>query len=152
MAHTNESAREQVLDKLAVAVDQLAIGLASLGEAYEEVDDRLGEALEQQLFRPTQAAYGRARRTHAEFAQRYQLPARVFEPGSLGLHSGDPRVHLHRALDAIEQADHVISELQDSMLPIEVGDEELRAGLSQTRALIAPLPAHARQLVRTLGR
>jgi hypothetical protein len=152
MAYTSESARKQLLDQLAVAVDQLALALASLGEAYEEADERLAEALEQQLFRPAQAAYGRGRRTHAEFAQRYQLPARAFEPGSPGLHSADPRVHLQRAVDAIEQADHVISDLQDSMLPVEVGDRELRDGLTETRELISQAPAAGRQLLRTVGR
>ena len=52
------------------------------------------------------------------------------------------KIHHHNA----------IGELQDSLLPVEVGDTELRAGLSRTRELIAPLPAAAREMVRTLGR
>jgi hypothetical protein len=52
----------------------------------------------------------------------------------------------------MEQADHTIAELQDSMMPVEVGDTELRAGLSDTRSLIAELPARGRRLLRALGR
>jgi len=152
MAYTSESARIQLLDQLAEAVDQLAIALASLGEAYELVDELTGELLEDRLFRPVQAAYGRARRTHSEFAQRHQLGERAFAPGSPGAHSADPRVHLDRAIAAIERADHVIAEMQDSMLPVEVGDRELRDGLTETRELIAAAPGNGRQLLRTIGR
>jgi hypothetical protein len=152
MAYTSESARIQLLDQLGEAADQLAVALASLGEAYELVDEHTAERLEERLFRPVQAAYGRARRTHTEFAQRHQLPARAFAPGSPGAHSSDPRVHLDRAIAAIEQADHTIAEMQDSMLPVEVGDRELRDGLTETRELIATGPGDGRQLVRTIGR
>lgn len=152
MAYTSESARTQLLDQLAVAVNQLAVALASLTEAYEEVDERTADVLEQRLFRPVQGAYGRARRTHSEFAQRHQLPVRTFEPTPPIAPSGDPRVHLERAITAIEQADHVVAEMQDSMLPVEVGDRELRDGLTETRELIAAAPGYGRQLLRTIGR
>jgi hypothetical protein len=152
MAYTSESARTQLLDQLAVAVNQLAVALASLAEAYEEVDERTADVLEQRLFRPVQGAYGRARRTHSEFAQRHQLPVRTFEPTQPVAHSADPRVHLERAITAIEQADHVVAEMQDSMLPVEVGDRELRDGLTETRELIAAAPGYGRQLLRTIGR
>jgi hypothetical protein len=152
MAYTSESARAQILDELGEAVDQLAAALASLGEAYEEVDEHTAEVLEERLFRPVQGAYGRGRRTYAEFAERYGLSARSFEAGSPGAHSADPRVHLERAITAIEQADQVVAEMQDSMLPVEVGDRELREGLTATRELIAAAPAHGRQLLRTIGR
>ena len=46
----------------------------------------------------------------------------------------------------------MLGELQDSMLPIEVGDVELRAGLSEVRELIGGVRVRARELVRTLGR
>ena len=38
------------------------------------------------------------------------------------------------------------------MLPIEVGDPELRAGLQEVRQQLAALPVGARQLLRTFGR
>jgi hypothetical protein len=152
MAYTAGEARGQLLEDVADATDQLALALASLGEAYEELDEHTADELEEQLFRPAQSAYGRLRRTHAEFAARHGLPGRNFEPSSGGLHSADPRVYVERAVEAIEQADHVLAELQDSMLPVEVGDRELRAGLSETRETIAELPARARRLMRTQGR
>jgi hypothetical protein len=152
MAYSSESARRQLLDDLAVAVDQLALALASLGEAYEEVDERTADTLEEQLFRPVQAAYGRARRTHAGFAERFGLPGRTFEAGTGGMHSGDPRVYLQRAIEAIGHADQAIAEIQDSMMPVEVGDRELRDGLTETRELIAPVPSRGRELLRMVGR
>jgi hypothetical protein len=152
MSYNAGEARAQLLDDVADATDQLALALASLGEAYEELDEQTADALEQQLFRPTQSAYGRLQRTHAEFAGRHGLPGREFAASSGGLHSADPRVYVDRAIEALERADHVLSELQDSMMPVEVGDRELRAGLSETRATIAELPARARRLMRTQGR
>jgi hypothetical protein len=38
------------------------------------------------------------------------------------------------------------------MLPVEVGDAELRAGLGEVRTLLGDLPARAHEFVRTLGR
>src|ERR1700733_9838265 len=152
MAYNAGEARTQLRGDVAEATDQLALALASLGEAYEELDEQTADALEEQLFRPTQSAYGRLRRTHAEFAARHRLPGRDFAPSSGGMHSGDPRVYVDRAVDAIERADQTLAELQDSMLPVEVGDRELRAGLSETRESIADLPARATRLMRTQGR
>jgi hypothetical protein len=152
MSYSAGEARVQLLEEVADATDQLALALASLGEAYEELDEQTADVLEEQLFRPTQSAYGRLRRTHAEFAARHRLPGREFEASSGGLHSADPRVYVDRAIDAIERADQVLANLQDSMLPVDVGDRELRAGLSETRATIADLPARARRLMRTQGR
>ena len=152
MSYSAAEARAQMLDDVADATDQLALALASLGEAYEELDEQMADALEEQLFRPTQSAYGRLRRTHSEFAGRQGLPGREFEASSGGLHSADPRVYVDRATEAIERAEHMLAELQDSMMPVEVGDRELRAGLSETRATIAELPARARRLMRTQGR
>jgi hypothetical protein len=152
MAYSAEEARRQLLDDVAEATDQLALALASLGEAYEELDEQTADGLEEQLFRPVQAAYGRLRRTHSEFAERYRLPGRTFERSSGGMHSGDPRVYVERAVEAIERADHGLSELQDSMMPVEVGDRELRDGLSEVREAIAELPARARRLMRAQGR
>ena len=59
---------------------------------------------------------------------------------------------IERAAEAVEGADGAIAGLQDSMLPVEVGDQELRAGLSEARALIDRVPALAHRFVRTVGR
>jgi hypothetical protein len=152
VAYSASEARTQLLGDIADATDQLALAVAALTEAYEELDEQTADQLEEELFRPVQAAYGRLRRTHAEFAERYRLPVRAFQPSSGGVHSGDPRVYVDRAVDAIERADLGLSELQDSMMPVEVGDRELREGLSAVREAIAELPARARRLMRAQGR
>ncbi len=46
----------------------------------------------------------------------------------------------------------MLASLQDSLLPVDVGDEEVRAGLSAVRRGIADVPARARSIARTLGR
>jgi hypothetical protein len=152
MAYRAGEARQQLLDAVAAAIDQLALAVAALGEAYEELDEQTADQLEEELFRPVQHAYARLRRTHTEFAGRFGLPGRTFERSSGGMHSGDPRVYVERAVEAIERADQVLAELQDSMMPVEVGDRELRDGLSATRETIAELPARARRLMRAQGR
>ena len=38
------------------------------------------------------------------------------------------------------------------MRPVEVGDAELRAGLSEVRALVADLGPRGREFLRTFGR
>jgi hypothetical protein len=141
-----------LLDDLAVATDALGRALAALGEAYEQLDERTADTLEEQLFGPVQKAYGRAQRTHAGFAERFGLPARSFAPGSGGPPSRGVRGFVEDATAAATEADARIAELQDSMRPVEVGDAELRAGLSEVRRLIADVPAHARAFVRVLGR
>ena len=145
-------ARRQILDELGQAVDQLAVAIDALGEAYEAADERTAETLETELFRPVQGAYGRARRTRSGFAERHQLELDTPPGAAAGAPSGDPRVHLERAIAALEQADQVIAEMQDSMLPVEVGDRELRDGLTAVRELIAAAPGEARGLVRLSGR
>ena len=42
-------------------------------------------------------------------------------------------------------------ELQDSLLPVESGDAELRQGLAEVRELLS-LSVPAREFLRTLGR
>jgi hypothetical protein len=152
MSYSAAEARRQLLDDVAEATDQLALAVAALTEAYEELDEQTADRLEAELFRPVQAAYGRLRRTQAEFAERHALPVRAFAPSSGGMHSGDPRVYVERAVDAIERADQGVADLQDSMMPVEVGDRELREGLSEVRETIADLPARARRLMRAQGR
>jgi hypothetical protein len=152
MAYNAGEAREQLLEDVAEATDQLALAVAALGEAYNELDEQTADRLEEELFRPAGAAYGRLQRTHAAFADRYGLSGRTFEPSSGGLHSADPRVYVERAVEAIERADQGLAELQDSMMPVEVGDRELREALSEVRETLGDLPARARRLMRAQGR
>lgn len=152
MAYTDREAREQLLDALAEATNELARALASLGEAYQQLDDRQGDRLEEELFRPVQRAYGRAARTHAEFASRHGLPSREFKSASAGVPSTGVKGFIDDAVGAVGRAEAELVALQDSLMPIEVGDESLRAGLSEVRELISAIPRRARELVRTFGR
>ncbi len=152
MTYTTAQARQQLLDTVAEATEELASALASLGEAYERLDEHTAEKLERELFLPVQKAYGRAQQAHAGFADRHGLPSRVFEPASLGAPSQDVKGLLDSAVEAAARADGALATLQDSMLPVEVGDAELRAGLQEVRRLLGDLRRRARELVRTLGR
>ena len=152
MAYTTAEAREQLLRALGEAADELALALACLSAAYEQLDDNAADRLEAQLFSPVQSAYARARSTYADFAERHDVEARGFEPRSAGVQSQGARAFVERAVAAAAAADREIAALQDSMLPVEAGDVALRAGLSEVRELIDGLPARARELVRTLGR
>jgi hypothetical protein len=76
----------------------------------------------------------------------------VFEPASPGAPSRGVKGFLDDAVGAVGRADSTLAALQDSMLPVEVGDPGLRAGLEDVRNLVGDLRARARELVRTLGR
>jgi hypothetical protein len=152
MAYRTSDARRDLLDTVAEATDELGVALAALGAAYEQLDTNTADRLEEQLFRPAQLAYGRARRVHSGFAERVGLPGRTFEPASAGLPSQGVRGFLERATEAIDDADETLAHLQDSMMPVEVGDAELRAGLASVRELIAQLQTRTPELLRTLGR
>ncbi len=152
MAATDAGARRQLLDAVAAAIDELGLAIASLGEAYDHLDDRTAERLEEDLFRPVQSAYGRAQRTYAEFAGRHGLPGARFEPRSVPVANRGAREPIDDAVAAVRAADDRLSELQDSLLPVEFGDLELRAGLTEVRRLLGDIPGKAREVVRTLGR
>jgi hypothetical protein len=152
VAYTTAEARQQLLDDLARATDELGAALAALGDAYELLDEQSADRMEEELFRPVQVTYGRAQRTHAGFAERHGLPPRAFAPSAAGRGGRDARSLVDAALEAVGEADHLLVEIQDSMMPVEVGDAELRAGLAGLRELVAPLPARGAGLLRTLGR
>jgi hypothetical protein len=152
MAYVTAEARQDLLDAVAEAIDEIGSALAALGAAYEQLDEQTADRMEEELFRPVQVAYGRAQRTHAAFAERYGLRGRTFEPASAGLPSQGVRGFLDSAVDSVEAADDILVELQDSMRPVEVGDAELRAGLAEVRELLGTLRGRAREIVRRLGR
>jgi hypothetical protein len=145
-------ARQELLDTLGDAIDEIAAALAALGEAYEQLSTGPADRLEEELFRPVQAAYGSAKRTHVGFAQRQGLAGRTFEPATPGLPSTGARGFIDSAVASAAEADAVLVELQDSMKPVEVGDAELRAGLAEVRELLGDVRARSREFVRTLGR
>lgn len=154
MTYTSDEGRRELLEATAEAAVAIGTALAALGEAYELVDDDTADRLEAELFGPAQAAFGRAKRGHAEFAERCGLAAQPFAPAA------PPQVppsagavgFLEAAVESAEHADDILSELQDSMLPVEVGDPELRAGIADVRTRLGELPGRAHELLRTLGR
>jgi hypothetical protein len=152
VAYTNAQGRQQLLDTVAVATDEIALALGQLAEAYEQLDEAAAQRLEDELFRPLQQAYGQAQRTHAGFAERHGLPGHAFEPARPHVREHDAKGIIDRATAAVAQADLTLATLQDSMLPVEVGDAALRAGLEQVRMLLADTGRRARELTRTLGR
>jgi ABC-type transporter Mla subunit MlaD len=152
VTYSASEARQELLDTLAEAIDEIADSLAALGAAYEQLGTMPADKLEEELFRPVQAAYGRAKRTHSGFAQRHGLPERQFSPANAGLPSTGIRGFVDNAVDSAAEAEAVLAELQDSMRPVEVGDAELRAGLAEVRELLGDVRGRAREFVRTLGR
>ncbi len=152
MVRTTAEARQQLLDAVEDATEAIGIALACLGAAHEQLDEHNADKLEEELFRPVQLAYGRARRTYAQFAARHGLAGRNFEPPSPGLPSTGARGFIDAAVIAVGRANSALATLQDSLLPVEVGDPELRAALAELRELIGGLDDRAHELVRTLGR
>jgi hypothetical protein len=89
---------------------------------------------------------------HTEFAGRHGLEAGASEEQPTGLASQGAAVFIQRAVEAVGAADRTLAGLQDSMLPVEAGDEELRAGLKAVREPLGGLPGKAREFLRVLGR
>ena len=152
MSVADAEARQQLIDDLAEATDDLGRALASLGAAYEQLDDQQADRLEEQLFRPVQRAYGRAQRTQAEFASRYELNARQFTIPEPGVPSTGIKGFVESALTALELAEARLVSLQESPMAIEVGDVELRAGVAEVRRVIDGVARGGRAFVRTFGR
>lgn len=149
MAYTTAEGRKQLLDTLITASVELDGALQFLGEAYELLDEHLAEQLEDNLFRPVQRAYGQAQHACAE------LSGDATQPG-IEHHRGAPshgvKGFVEEAVGAVSRAETAIAELQDSMLPVEVGDPQLRARLVAIREALAGVPTGARELLRVLGR
>lgn len=152
MALTAVEGRQQLLDGLVEAADALAGAVASLGAAYEQLDQHNADRLEEELFQPLQQALGRAKRTHAAFAARHGLPAHTFRAGQAGLASLRAKGLIERAIDSVSHADGTLATLQDSPLSLELGDVELRSGVAEVRELIDGFIRRSREILRTLGR
>jgi hypothetical protein len=152
MAYTSAEARQELLDGFAEAIERIGVALAALGAAYEQLDEYNADRLEAELFGPVQRAYGRAKSTYAQFAGRHGMPSRTFATPSPGIPSIGAKGFIDGAVNAAAEADSALSALQDSSLPTEVGDLELRAALADVRELLGGVRQRARELERTLGR
>ncbi len=152
MAESDLQARQRLLDVLGEATDELADALAALGGAYEQLDEHQADQLEEQLFRPLQLAYGRAKRTYEDFARRYALARGELKTASAGLPSTGVKGFVDQAVTAAGRAEAELIALQESPMAIEVGDPELRAGISEVRRMIDGFSQRARNFVRTFGR
>jgi len=152
MAYTSAEARQELLDAFGEAIDGIALALAALGAAYEQLDERNADRLEAELFGPVQVAFGRAKSTYTRFADRHGMARRTFATPSPGIPSTGAKGFIDNAVDAVAGADAALSALQDSSLPTEVGDVELRAALTEVRELLGGVRQRARELERTLGR
>jgi hypothetical protein len=152
VAYVTAEARQELLRDVAAAIGELGTALAALGTAYEQLDEQTADALESDIFRPVQVAYGRAKRTHADFARRHALAGRAFEQPAGGTLTRSVKELLEKTVGAVTQADAALADLQDSMRPVEVGDAELRAGLAEVRVLLGPVPGRARRLESLVGR
>ena len=152
MAYTSAEARQELLDALARAIDQIGVALSALGAAYEQLDEGNADRLEEVLFRPVQVGYGRAKSAHAQFAGRHGLTSPPFEAPPPGLPSTGAKGFIDSAVSAVAEADRELSAMQDSSLWAEVGDVELRAAITEVRELLGDVRQRARELERTLGR
>jgi hypothetical protein len=152
MAYSASEARQQLLDTVGEATDELGFALACLAEAYDKLDAHNADRLEEELFRPVQVALRSRAASHSEFAGRHGLPGRTFEQQPAGVSPTGATGYIHQAVEAISEADRALMGLQDSMLPVEVGDAALRSGLADVRDRVRGLPERARELLRTLGR
>ena len=152
MPYTSAEARQELLDSLGAATEEIGFALAALGAAYEQLDEQNADRLEEVLFGPVQVAFGRAKSTYTAFAERHGLPGRTFESASPGLPSTGAKGFIDSAVGAAANADGTLAGLQDSGLPAEVGDVELRAALRDIRALLGDVRKNALALERTLGR
>ena len=150
---SDADARQDLLDALAEAIGELGLALATLGEAYELLDENSQDRLEEQLFGPDPEGL-RPRPAHLRQLRRAGAPAQP---------------HVHRALRrrrtpvtraststapsrrSIEGEERLI-ELQDSMMPVTYGDPELRAGLAEVREFVAAARERSHDFMRTLGR
>lgn len=126
--------------------------MAALGAAYEALDEASADRLEETLFRPIQLAYGRARRTATSFAERVGVEVPVVTPKPEGPPSRGVKGFVGDAAESVFLAESILTELQDSLSPVEVGDAELRAGLVDVRGRIAGFPEAADAFVSRFGR
>lgn len=148
MAYTREEGLERIREEVAGATAEIGTALSAVGEAHELLDEHLAQRLESELFRPLQRAYAIAQRTCSELGT--DDVATGIPPRGAPAHGA--KGFVEDGVQAAERADALLAGLQDSMLPVEVGDATLRSHLSTIRELLSGVRPAARELVRVLGR
>ena len=154
MTYTAREGREQILAEMHEAAAALMGAQEALGGAYELLDDQSADRLESELYTPVGSATKAALSACASFSARYGFEQAKPEAGEhvARMRGEGAREMIDAATALVGKADAVLAGLQDSMLPVEVGDQELRENLSAIRRTLAPLGGAARELERTLGR
>lgn len=152
MPDSNLHAREELLQSLRGPIDHLASALALLGEAYDHLDEQQAQALETSLFKPLQRGYGRAKRAVREFAARHEQPPPQLAEPAAPLPATGVKALVEGALAEVEEAENGIVTLQDSLVLLDLGDQELRARLAEVRQALGEARGGARHFLRTLGR
>lgn len=152
MATPDVDAHLQLLDSVGQAANELTQALAMLTEAFEQLDERQAERLEEALFRPIQRAYGRAKRAYGGYAERRGLEAAPLATPTAPAPSIGVKGLVEGAVEAAAQVDSELVMLQDSLMLIELGDADLRAGLAEVRQALAEVSDGARSFLRTFGR
>ena len=152
MSFTTAEARRELMEGFAEAIEDIGAALTALGDAYEQLDEHTADRLEATLFGPVQRAYGQAKSTYTAFAARHGLAKATFAQAAGGAPSRGAGGFIEDAVESAARADAALSELQDSHSFAEVGDVELRSGITGVRQLLAQVPPRARELQRTLGR
>ena len=114
---TTTEAQRDLLDAVASATDHLGRALASLGAAFEQLDENQGLRWRRSSSARFSWRTDAPRRTHARFAEAHGLPARKFVAPSPGLASIGARTFIDNAAVEVGQAENTLTTLQDSMLP-----------------------------------
>ena len=150
---TDAEVRQELLDGIGEAVDELGTALAALGTAYELLDERSADRLEEELFGPVQKAYGRAKRTYADFAARHRLRrARVRAAVLLvGLARRAPVPGSRRRGGRRERARSSWS-CRTRAGPSSTATPSCAPASPSVRELVSNVRASARMFTRTLGR
>ena len=128
-------------DESSDAAGCLLGAIEALASAYETLDEHAADELESKLYGPASGAAENKRppSTLTEFAQRNE---EFFTRRAAKHFAGEGMTTRAETVDAavalVGEADTLIAELQDSLLPVEVGDAPLREGLAARRAIAPP--------------
>jgi hypothetical protein len=152
MEPRDRESRSQLLAALAAQTERLGRAVAQVAEAYDHLDERTAERLEEGLFKPLQRAYGRAQRAVREYAASQGLPQPTLNQAPPPLPAVGVRELVARALSELEEADLGLVAIQDDELYPELSDPPLRAALGEVRSALAGCLQAGRELIKEFGR